>query len=213
MATTTTISSPSLSASAPASPDLNITSFMPVSQTPGATKRYSQLEQYQILVGNVDAPPSPVEANQDLYHELVARERKATRLFWFTGILFFTAVAAQIALCLGIAVGAQMGFSNDSISVLAAINTFIAATIAMLKGLGLPEKKGVERTKLQRLIARIRTTTKKYRIGIEVDANTEANDLRTIYEEAQDAAEVTISNASAGVQAGAAATQSNLKKF
>ena len=96
---------------------------------------------------------------------------------------------------------------------MAAINTLVAATIGVLKGLGLPDKKDIERTKLQRLIERIKMTTKKYRIGIDVDANTEAADLRKILEETEDSAEISGSSIGTALQGGMGAAKQEYKKI
>ena len=102
-------------------------------------------------------------------------------------MLIYTCIAAQIILCLGIAIGARH-FRKETISILAAINTGVAASIGVLKALGLPDKKAVERRKLQQLADRIRTTTRKLRAGFDVDALAEADVARQTYEQTEEEA-------------------------
>ncbi len=175
------------------SPDLNM-------------KRHSQLETFQILVGNVDAPPSPRSA-RDLYHEILADEHRARHTYYGTGFLFFLFVLLQIIFCLSIAVGAQLGVHRTTISILAAINTVVAAVIGVLKGLGLPEKKGIERTKLQRVIKKIKYTTNKLKLGIELDANKEADDVRNYFDDTEEAAQITMTDLGAGMGSGGTAVK------
>jgi hypothetical protein len=72
---------------------------------------------------------------------------------------------------------------------LAAVNTGVAATIGVLKALGLPDKKAVERRKLQQLADRIRTTTRKLRAGLGVDVVSKADEVRKTYEQTEDEAQ------------------------
>jgi hypothetical protein len=73
----------------------------------------------------------------------------------------------------------------DNISQLASVNTGIAVGIAVLKGFGLPEKKGMERMTLGKLTARVRQTTRKLKAGMDVDASKEAEDVRIAFEGAE----------------------------
>ncbi|KAF2482762.1 hypothetical protein BDY17DRAFT_311178 [Neohortaea acidophila] len=173
-----------------------MTDLAPMS--PNTNKRYSQLETFQILVGNIDKPMSPKQAQEDLYHELVAAERRSKIEYYFSGFLFFLFIFLQIFFCLTITVGAQEGLSRSTISALAAINTGVAAVIGILKGLGLPEKKGVERTKLQRVIQRIKVTTKKLKLGNEMDPNAEFEDLQKTYYDTEDAGQLDLTTISSG---------------
>ena len=154
--------------------------------SPYSTRSLSALDQYQLLVGNVD---KAVDANDDsLYHTVMVKERQAKVWYFVTAVLMYFAISAQIILCLGIAVGAQLYLSKNEISGLAAINTGVAATIGVLKALGLPDKKGVERQKLQSLAARIRLTTRKLRAGITVDAVDEAEKVQETYDQTEEEA-------------------------
>lgn len=83
-----------------------------------------------------------------------------------------------------------MDFSKNLISVLAAINTLVAAGIAALKGLGLPEKRAMERHQLCKIIDRIEYTTRRLQAGLDVDAEKEAEAARTLDEETEDQAEL-----------------------
>lgn len=159
----------------------------------------SALFVYQTLVGDVTATSDP--SDDSLYHEVTARERKVKIWFMLSGLAFGFCILAQIILCLGIAIGAQIGLDNDQISILAAVNTGVAATIAVLKGLGLPDKLAVERRKLQKIAERIRFTTRMLKAGLTVDAEKEAKDLEKMQEECEDEAHVSqvIGSASAAV--------------
>jgi hypothetical protein len=175
--------------------------------SPYSTKSLSALEQYQMLVGNVE---KAIDTNDDsLYHTVMIKERQAKIWYYVTAVLIYFAIAAQIILCLGISVGAQLYLSKNEISGLAAINTGVAATIGVLKALGLPDKKGVERQKLQSLAARIRLTTRKLRAGINVDAVDEAEKDQGVYDQAEEEAHFKAADFQA---AGTAATGAFKKK-
>lgn len=155
-----------------------------------ATKsnKLSALETYRVLVGDIDAPPSPNLNNATYYQLVVEDERKARFVQIATGILIYTLVAAQVILCLGIAIGAQFSLTKNQISVLAASNTGVAVGIGVLKAMGLPDKKAVERRALEAIVQKIRYTTRKLKAGLEVDAAAEAEELRKAYEAAEAAA-------------------------
>lgn len=104
----------------------------------------------------------------------------------------FTMLAAQIILCLGITIGAQLHYTRDTISILAGINTGVAATIGVLKGLGLPEKKAVERNALRKTAERIRQTTRKLQSGFAVDVVMEADEVMKMEENAVESAHVNL---------------------
>ena len=87
------------------------------------------------------------------------------------------------------------------ISVLAAVNTGVAATIAVLKGLGLPEKKAVERHRLLKVMERIRFTTRKLRAGLAVDVEKEAAEVVKMHEDAEDEAQVLLNSGDLAAQA------------
>lgn len=87
-------------------------------------------------------------------------------------------------------VGAQLSFSANLISILAAINTLVAAGIAALKALGLPEKKALERHKLRKIIDKIQYTTRRMQAGLDVDAEKEVESVRQMDEECEDQAEL-----------------------
>ncbi|KAK3059992.1 hypothetical protein LTR53_020252, partial [Teratosphaeriaceae sp. CCFEE 6253] len=94
---------------------------------------------YQTLIGDVHSTHS---ADDDsLYADVVNRERKAKVYTVISGFAIGILIAAQIVLCLGIAIGAQLTLTMNEITILAGVNTGVAAGIAVLKGLGLPEKK------------------------------------------------------------------------
>jgi len=154
------------------------------------TKAPSQLKIYQALIGDIDAPAPVGKRNISFYHQVVARENKATRWYWITGLTFSTCVAAQIVFCLSISVGVQVGFSNNLISVLAAVNTLVAAAIAALKGLGLPEKKAIERHQLRKVVDQVEYTTRRLQAGLSVDAEKEAEAARRMDDEGEDHAEL-----------------------
>lgn len=144
------------------------------------------LQMYQILVGDIHAPPNAQD--DSLYHDIRAAERKATLYTYLTGFMFAVLVATQIVLCLGIAIGAQTGLTTMTISILAGVNTGVAAGIAVLKGLGLPEKKIVERHKLSKLAEKIRFTTRRLQAGLNIDAAKEAEDVIKAHDEVEDEA-------------------------
>lgn len=153
---------------------------------PYSAKSLSALDQYQLLVGSTD---KTIDANDDsLYHTIMIKERQSKIWYYVTAILMYVAISAQIILCLGISVGAQLYLSKNEITGLAAINTGVAATIGILKALGLPDKKGVERRKLQSLAARIRLTTRKLRAGLTVDVVGEAEKDQESYDQTEEEA-------------------------
>ena len=78
----------------------------------------------------------------------------------------------------------------NTITILAGVNTGVAASIAVLKGLGLPEKKIVERHKLNKILEKIRYTTRRIQAGLEVDAAQEADDVFKAHDEVEDEAMV-----------------------
>lgn len=146
------------------------------------------LDVYQILVGDISAKPSI--HNDDLYHNVVHEQRRVSFWYLVSAFGFGACIAMQIILCLGIAAGAQLGLTMDQITILASVNTGVATVIAGLKGLGLPEKKAVERRRLQKLAEKIRFTTRKLKAGLKVDAVAEAEDVRKTIDEAEDDAEI-----------------------
>jgi hypothetical protein len=154
------------------------------------TNRQSQLNIYQALVGDVYAKPTPGLLDDSLYHEVVTRERFAKRHYMVSAFAFGLCVLAQIVLCLGITVGSQLGLKMYQITILAAVNTGVAAAIAVLKGLGLPEKKGVEKHKLEKIAEKIRFTTRKLKAGLTIDAVKEAEDAVKQHEDVEDEAQV-----------------------
>ena len=160
----------------------------------------SALSTYQILVGDIDAPVSA--GDDSLYHDIVLEERRAKYWHFVTAVLMYSAIAAQVILCLGIVIGSQIGIGKDRISILAAVNTGVAATIGVLKALGLPDKKAVERNQLQKEAQRIRTTTRKLRAGLEVDVEAEAEEVRKMYEQTEDEARLEAAGISAATSAG-----------
>ena len=168
--------------------DATTATMTPIFSTPSQTR--SVLQKYQLLVGDINAPADP--NNDSLYAEIHHEERKATTWFFISGSTFFFCIFAQIILCLGIAVGAQFGLSRNQISELAAVNTAVAAVIAVLKGLSLPDKLGVERRKLQKIQDRIRRTTRKLRAGLNVDVDVEAEVVTRMYEEAEDESHILV---------------------
>ena len=169
-------------------------------------KRASVLSQYQILFGDVDAPPSPTA--ECFYQEMVTQERHARQQYYISGFFFFFFVALQIILCLGITIGAQMGLTMDQISIMAGVNTAVAATIATLKGLGLPEKKGIERNKLHGIVERIKLTTKKIKAGLEVDVKAEIDEVRVLHDTTEDNAQVTFADVGAAAKGAVNAVKS-----
>ena len=109
-------------------------------------------------------------------------------------------IAAQIILCLGISIGAQMHLTRDTISILAAVNTGVAAVIGVLKGLGLPEKKAVERNALRKAADKVRTTTRKLMSGVHLDAVKAADEVMRMEEEAVEKAHVNLAGNDVGDQ-------------
>ena len=175
--------------------------FVPVSPSTVSTQgSLSPLESYKLLVGDID---KPIDADDDsLYHTIMVRERKSKHWYIISAIAIYTSIATQIILCLGIAVGVQRNLTNNQISLLAGVNTGVAATIGVLKALGLPDKKGVERRKLQQLAGRIRTTTRKLRAGLPVDAVSEAEEVNKTYEQTEDDAQFQAADISAAATTG-----------
>ncbi|KAH8892946.1 hypothetical protein GQ53DRAFT_822448 [Thozetella sp. PMI_491] len=162
--------------------------------SPSSEKRLSQLQTYQLLVGDISATESQSPNDESIYHAVVTEERKASVLSRSTGALFFLMVMAQIALCLGIAIGAQLGLNNNQVTILAGVNTGAAATIGILKGLGLPEKAALERQRLRKIAERIRLTTRKLKAGIDIDALKEADEVQRLEDEARDDAQINLTN-------------------
>lgn len=146
----------------------------------------SPLQVYTTLVGDADNHTF----DDSIYQNVVAGQRKASIYYLLSGFAFFGLVATQIVLCLGIAVGAQLGLTMDEITIMAAVNTGVAASIGVLKGLGLPEKKAVERRKLTKLAEHIRYTTRKLRAGISLDAAQEADEVLKMQNETEDDGQV-----------------------
>ena len=97
-----------------------------------------------------------------------------------------------------------MDLSKDQISILAGVNTGVAATIGVLKGLGLPDKKNAERNALQKIIDKIRTTTRKLKAGLEVDAEKEAEAVRNLYDQSEEAAALKAAEISTAASGGLA---------
>ncbi|TKA72378.1 hypothetical protein B0A55_06547 [Friedmanniomyces simplex] len=161
------------------------------------TSRKDSLYVYQTLIGDVHSPPG--SSDDSLYHGVLKRERKAQLWTLLSGIAISFLIAAQIILCLGITIGAQVGLTKLQISILAGVNTGVAASIAVLKGLGLPEKKIVERHKLQKLAEKIRYTTRRIQAGLDVDAAKEAEDAFRAHDEVEDEAMVLPNVADVGV--------------
>jgi hypothetical protein len=152
--------------------------------SPDSSKRLSSLETYQVLVGDISAPESSDINIGSPYQEIITKERRAKYLLFSSGAVFFLMIAAQIALCLGIAIGAQTGLTTDQISILAGVNTAVAATIGVLKGLGLPERAALKRRRLMKAAERIRITTRKLRAGLTIDVVEEADEIQRLEEEA-----------------------------
>lgn len=155
--------------------------------SPTDTKR-SSLYIYQTLVGDITAKPG--QDDDSIYHDVVRRERKAKRWFFVSGAAFAFFILAQIVLCMGIAIGAQLSLSANQITVLATVNTGVAAAIAVLKSLGLPEKMAVERRKLEKVAERIRYTTRRLKAGLTIDAAQEADEIKKMQDEAEDEAQI-----------------------
>ena len=165
----------------------------------------SPLQTYQLIVGDINAPEDPNDEN--IYQSVLHQGRKAKFWFFFSGAVFYLMIALQIFFCLSIAVGAQLNLTRDTISILAAVNTGVAAVIGVLKGLGLPEKKGLERYQLQKIAQKIRLTTKKLKAGFEVDVTTEIEDVRNTYEKAEDEAMISTKDIGAAAVEGAKAAK------
>lgn len=51
-------------------------------------KPISPLEQYRLLVGDIFAEPPTNRNEESFYHEIVAEERKAKFMYFFSGLLF-----------------------------------------------------------------------------------------------------------------------------
>lgn len=153
-----------------------------------SAKTASSLYVYQTLVGDTSAKKG--EDDDSLYHDIIAREKKARRGYVIWSIIFGACILLQIALCLAIAAGAQLGFSMMAITVAASVNTAVAALIAVLKGLGLPEKRAIERHQLHKVAEKIRYTTRKLKAGIEIDAAKEADAVLKQHDDIEDAAEI-----------------------
>ncbi|KAK5107711.1 hypothetical protein LTR62_000733 [Meristemomyces frigidus] len=151
-----------------------------------ATSAKDPLLVYQVLVGDVYAPND--SKDDSVYHNIVYKERRSRFMALLTGVLFGILVATQIVLCLGIAIGAQTGVKMLTISILAGVNTGVAASIAVLKGLGLPEKKIVEMHKLGKLAEKIRFTTRRLKAGLDVDAAAAADEAVKAVDEVEDEA-------------------------
>ncbi|KAK6432779.1 hypothetical protein LTR95_011048 [Oleoguttula sp. CCFEE 5521] len=150
----------------------------PAAESDGSgSSKLPPLQLYQALIGNVDSPPS---RRPHLYHSVQTLERKAHRLYWTTGLLFALLIALQMIFCLIIAIGAQLNLPRGAISITAGINTLVAAGIATLKGLGLPEKKAVERCKLKRILEEVEFTTRRLQAGLNVDVEAKVGEMRTI---------------------------------
>ncbi|KAK3070899.1 hypothetical protein LTR53_009644 [Teratosphaeriaceae sp. CCFEE 6253] len=159
----------------------------PASSTKSTVKG-DPLYVYQTLIGDVHSAHS---ADDDsLYADVVKRERKAKLYTVISGFAVGILIAAQIVLCLGIAIGAQLTLTMNEITILAGVNTGVAAGIAVLKGLGLPEKKIVERHKLRKLAEKIRFTTRRIQAGLDVDAAKEAEEAFRAHDEVEDEAMV-----------------------
>lgn len=79
-----------------------------------------------------------------------------------------------------------MGVTNNMISILAGVNTLVAAGIAALKALSLPDRKAAERLRLRQILERVEYTTRRLRAGLKVDVEKEAEDIRTEFETAGD---------------------------
>lgn len=177
--------------------------------SPNLSRPLSGLESYQLVVGDIEKPRDLHDLS--LYHAIIAEQQKVHSWYIFSAVLIYTAIFAQVVLCLGIVVGTQRQWTLDTICYLAAINTAVAATIGVLKALGLPDKKAVEHKKLQRLAERIRLTTRKLRAGIIADANGDADAVRKDYELAQDEAVIEATTVSGAVGGGLSSFNSGLK--
>ena len=160
-------------------------STTPISSRPNPHTTLPPLQMYQMLVGDVDKPSGP---NDDsLYCEIQTNERKAFHIWVITSLCFGILILVQVVLCLGIAIGATASDSNlqisrITISVLAGTNTGVATLIGILKALGLPDKKGLERRKWQKLAEQIRHTTRRLKIGLHVDVEKAAGDVMKAYD-------------------------------
>jgi hypothetical protein len=158
--------------------------------------RLSSLQKYQVLAGDISAPEPTNPHDESLYQTILAEKRRATLWFYITSILFFLMIAVQIVLCLGIAIGAQLSMGNGMISILAGVNTGVAATIGVLKGLGLPEKKAIQRRRLAKAAEKIRFTTRKLRAGLPVNVVGEVEAVQRLEEEAVDSGHVDVTGVS-----------------
>jgi hypothetical protein len=168
--------------------------------SPNSTKSLSAIESYQLFVGDID---KPITATDDsIYHDIIVQEQSVKNWYYVTAFLMYTAIAMQVILCLGIVVGAQRGLSANQISILAAVNTGVAATIGVLKALGLPDRQELERRRLQDLADRIRVTTRKLKAGIEVDVAYEADEARKAYRQTEDEARLEAADFSAAASTG-----------
>lgn len=144
--------------------------------SPPPRSQLSPLATFQLLVGDVDAALN-AHNEADFVHMTQRAEKRAQRYAILTSFLFGLLIATQIVLCLGITIGAQVGLDMMTISVLAGVNTVVAAGIAALKGLGLPDKKNFERQQLQATLEHVRYTTLKFKAGLRDDAEQAANEL------------------------------------
>ncbi|KAK5710134.1 hypothetical protein LTR17_019137 [Elasticomyces elasticus] len=159
--------------------------------TPSTTNNFTKRDSlyvYKTLVGDVHAPNGT--RDDSVYSDILKRERRARLYAIVSGFAFGILVAAQIILCLGIAIGAQLSLTMNEITILAGVNTGVAASIAVLKGLGMPEKKIVERHKLRKLAEKIRFTTRRLQAGLEVDVAKEAEEAFRAHDEVEDEAMV-----------------------
>ena len=136
-----------------------------------------------MLVGDVKKPMTA--SSDNLYHKIITEERKAKNVYFITAVITYTAIAAQVILCLCNVIGAQAELSRNRSSNLAAVNNGVAGTIGVFKGLGLPDKKAVERGKLQKVAEKARTMTRKLRGGLEVAPAQEVEGVREMYEQAE----------------------------
>lgn len=96
-----------------------------------------------------------------------------------------------------------MRLARSTISELAAINTAVAASIAVMKGFGMPEKKNTERARLRSLIERIKFTTGRLRAGVgDVDVEAEVEVVKKVFESAMDGGRITLEEFGVGVSGG-----------
>lgn len=148
------------------------------------------LKVYQALVGDIDTEPARGTRHPSFYHQISSLESRAKFWYWTSGLTFFFLVTAQIVFCLSISIGAQMGFSMNAISIAAGINTLVAAGVAALKGLGLPEKKAIERYQLRKIMEQVEFTTRRLQAGLIVDAEKAAEEARNLQRDVEDQAQV-----------------------